>query len=257
MSGSGPSAYQGVFFDLFGTLVTFDQERLPALVVDGRPVRTTLGALAPLVAEWLGDVSLEALLAALQTVTREMRGAHRSDHVEQPSRERFRRALVHLGCEGRRAVEAAVHLSREHMRQIARATCLPDAHREVLARVRARYGAVALVSNFDDTATAYEILHRHGIRASFDSVVVSEHVGLRKPHPALLRLALEETGVDAGAALFVGDTLDEDVEAAAAAGVDAAWIDHAGAGVGERPQRPRYVLRMLADVCAVLGLDER
>src|SRR5262249_28567616 len=124
-------------------------------------------------------------------------------------------------------------------------------HAAVLAHARAR-GRVGLVSNFDDTGTAYDILCRHGLLSELDAVVVSEALGMRKPHPALLRAALHALELEPSETLFVGDTFDEDVIGAHAAGVDVVWIDARGSGVPADAIAPRYVVRALADLIPIL-----
>ena len=60
-----------------------------------------------------------------------------------------------------------------------------------------------------------------------DAVVLSGEVGARKPEPAIFEAALAALGVDAAAALFVGDRLVDDVAGAAAVGmttVQALWF---------------------------------
>lgn len=243
--------YAGVLFDLFGTLVHFDERRLPEMEIDGRRVRTTLGTLAPLCAELVPGVAPAALWAALRAVTAEIIGARATDHAEVPSRERFRRALARVGCDGARGAEGALLLSRAHMRMIADVTWLPPAHADVVAAAR-REHRLAVVSNFDDTATAYEILARLGLLAHLDTVVVSEAVGVRKPHPALVRVALHALGLEAKDCLFVGDTYVEDVLGAHAAGIEVAWIDRDGGGHASDGPRPHYVLGALPELSAVL-----
>ncbi len=249
---TGPD-YRGILFDLFGTLVLVDETRLPELVVGDRRVRTTVAGLGPLLGEWAPDVTLREFAEALRTVSGEMARVRTRDHVELPSRERFRRALSAVGVDGGRGAEAAVQLSRAHLAGIAETTVLPPAHRALLDAARARC-RVALVSNFDDTSTAYEILRRHAVLDAFDTIVVSEAIGLRKPHPAVVRTALAGLGVPADRALFVGDTFGEDVLGAHAAGVDAAWIDARGSGPPPEHQPPRHVIRTLPELAACVGL---
>lgn len=246
-----PAPYRGVLFDLFGTLVGFDAGRLPELEVDGVRHRTTVGGLGPALAEWVPGVSRADFARALLAVSDELARARAVDHVEWPSRERFRRALARVGCAPGALSEAAVDLSRAHMALIAAATVLPPAHAELLAALCPRY-RLGLVSNFDDTGTAYGILVRHGIARWFDTVVISEGLGLRKPHPAVARAGLRGLGLAAGEALLVGDTYGEDVAGARAAGLDAAWIDARGQGVPEGAAPPRYVLRALPELAALL-----
>jgi len=247
-------SYRGVLFDLFGTLIGVDAQRLPEVVIGDRAFRSTLGGLGELFAEVLPGVAMADIWQAVTTASDELAQARSWDHLELPSRERFRRALVLLGCDESRCREAAVLLSRAHLRLIAAATVFPEAHAALLGAVRARY-RVAVVSNFDDTATGYEILRRHGILDAVDTVVISEAFGLRKPHPALLRVPLRELGLTAGEALLVGDTVSEDVAAAHAVGMDAVWIDGRGTGLPAAVSvAPRWTIRALPELAPILGL---
>jgi len=246
-------AYRGLLLDLFGTLVHFDARRLPTMEVGGERVRTTVGALGTLLPEWVPGVAPEVFWRALVGVSEEMARARTENLVEWPSRERFRRALERVGCADGLQAEAASALSRAHMATIAAATVFPAEHATLLAALRPTH-RLGVVSNFDDTGTAYDILARHGVLPFLDTVVVSEALGLRKPHPALVRTGLRGLGLAAREVLFVGDTFADDVGAATAAGTDAAWIDTAGDGVPEGAPTPRYVLRTLADLACILDL---
>lgn len=246
---AGP--YRGVLLDLFGTLITFDPDRLPVLQVGGARVRTTIGALGGLLAEWVPDATLEGFWQALLTVSEEMARARACDHVELPSRERFRRALERVGCEDGCLAEAAVHLSRAHMAAIVDATVFPPAHAILLESLGARC-RLGLVSNFDDTGAAYDILLRHGIASHLDTVVISEALGLRKPHPALIHAGVRGLGCEARDVVMVGDTWTEDIAGARAAGVDAVWIDVRGYGVPDGEPAPCHVVRALPEVAALL-----
>ena len=245
-----PAPYRGVLFDLFGTLVTFDVQRLPELDSGGERVRSTIGGLRDVLAEWVPGVSPVTFWQALLSVSEEMARTRAYDHVELPSRERFRRALERVGCD-ERVAEAAVHLSRAHMALIAASTACPPAHVALLEALRPHY-RLGLVSNFDDTGTAYDILLRHDIARYLDTVVVSEALGLRKPHPALLRAALRGLDLPADAVVFVGDTYAEDVTGARAAGVDVVWIDTHGRGVPAGHPDPWRIVRALPELATLL-----
>src|SRR5262249_20880455 len=142
--------------------------------------------------------------------------------------------------------------SRTHMAMITAATVLPEGHAQLLADLGRRY-RLALVSNFDDTAAAYDILYRHKLLPFLETVVISDALGLRKPHPAPARAALPGLGLPPTEALSVGNSWPEDVGAARAAGVDAAWIDAAGQGVPDGAPPPRWVLRALLDLAPHLA----
>jgi FMN phosphatase YigB (HAD superfamily) len=247
-----PRPYGGVCFDLFGTLVRFEVGRLPHLVRDGVRVPTTIAGLRDQLAEAAPGVAPAVFWDALVTVSGEMAVERCDHHRELPSRERFRRALERVGVEGDAASEGGVVLSRAHLAQLVAATEYPASHRGVFEQAR-RLGRVAVVSNFDDTAAAYEILQRHGILDGLDGVVVSETIGFRKPHPLMMRFALAGLDLPAEAVLFVGDTFADDVVGAQAVGLDVAWIDRDGRGVPLGAVPPTYVVRRLEEVAAVLA----
>jgi HAD superfamily hydrolase (TIGR01549 family) len=56
------------------------------------------------------------------------------------------------------------------------------------------------------------------------SVVISEEVGVMKPHPQIFAHAAERAGVASDAILYVGDSLHSDVEGGHAAGWQVAWF---------------------------------
>jgi len=243
---------RAALFDLFGTLVHLDGSALPEIVVDGRRLRSTSDAWADLLADAIPDLPLADFVRAVVEVSAVLDRERRASGIEYPSRERFRRALVHAGCAAALAEEVGPLISRAHLRRLASVATFPASHAALLERTGADR-AVGVITNFDDTATAYDILARHGILARAGAVVVSEAVGLRKPSPVLVRLALRELDVAPVDAVMIGDHAIEDVGAATAAGVDAIWIDRAGEGVTPGNPTPRWIVRSLPEVAEILG----
>ncbi|MFL5869475.1 MAG: HAD family hydrolase [Solirubrobacterales bacterium] len=84
------------------------------------------------------------------------------------------------------------------------------------------------VSNWDYALP--EVLDRTGLATGFDAVITSASVGARKPDPAIFRVALEAAGCAPHEALVVGDTPEEDIAGARAAGIPALLIDRDGGG---------------------------
>lgn len=88
---------------------------------------------------------------------------------------------------------------------------------EVLAELRRRGLVVAVCSNWSwDLDRALDQCELSG---AADVVVTSAQAGVRKPHPRIFSLTLEQCGVEPGSAVFVGDTWYPDVEGALAAGL--------------------------------------
>lgn len=87
-----------------------------------------------------------------------------------------------------------------------------------LKRFRARGTRLVVVSNWD--VSLHERLREVGLTAILDGAVTSAEVGARKPSPAIFEAALHLSGVGARDAIHVGDSLDEDVAGARAAGIE-------------------------------------
>ncbi len=228
-----------ILIDLFDTLVSIDARRLPRRVVDGREYVVTIANLEELLAEMGGEVSVKAFYDALWAVSAELAEEKGRTHKEIPSRERFLRTLARLGapagCE-----RLAEELSRRHMETLTGAVVCPEGRSDLLETLGSRY-RLALVSNFDDGPAARRLLGRHRLEGHFDAVLISEEVGQRKPAAGIFLEACRALGVEPGRALHVGDSYRDDVCGAAAAGLDAVWID---SGDGD----PAPALARLADL---------
>jgi putative hydrolase of the HAD superfamily len=102
----------------------------------------------------------------------------------------------------------------------------PDV-RPMLESARRHGVKLVVVSNWDVSLVA--VLRSLELEPLLDGIVTSAGAGARKPSPVIFEQALREAGVPAGDALHVGDTLDEDVAGARAAGIEPILI-HRGDG---------------------------
>jgi putative hydrolase of the HAD superfamily len=91
-----------------------------------------------------------------------------------------------------------------------------------LARWREDGLRLVVASNWD--VSLHEVLERTGLRELLDGVVTSAQVGAAKPSGELFAAALELAGASAAEAIHVGDSLEEDIAGARAAGIDAVWV---------------------------------
>lgn len=91
---------------------------------------------------------------------------------------------------------------------------------EMLAQRGLRLG---IVSNFAPTLKA--ILEDKGILHYFDPVIVSTEAGLEKPDPAIFKLALTLSGLEAKDILYIGDHDLNDIWAPNQVGIDAVKIN--------------------------------
>ena len=94
----------------------------------------------------------------------------------------------------------------------------------MLRRLHGRY-KLGIVSNFAIPECVFKLLKTAGIDGLFDVVVVSGAVNKRKPSPEIFKSALKMLGLSASEAVFVGDTIDADIEGAKAVGMRAIYIE--------------------------------
>ena len=71
-----------------------------------------------------------------------------------------------------------------------------------------------------------EFVVHHGL--TVDALLTSRAHGKTKPHETIFRRMLELLGVEAGEAVMVGDTLEDDIEGARAVGMRAILVDREG-----------------------------
>ncbi len=90
----------------------------------------------------------------------------------------------------------------------------------VLDELRAQGLKLGLVSNTGRDLEQFVAHHRLQV----DAALGSRAFGRTKPHPTIFRAVLERLGVDPGAAAMVGDSPEDDVEGARAAGIEHAFL---------------------------------
>ena len=81
-------------------------------------------------------------------------------------------------------------------------------------------------------------------------MLTSRAHGKTKPHETIFRRMLELLGVEAGEAVMVGDTLEDDIEGARAVGMRAILVDREG----RYPDHPER-LEDLRSLPAAIALD--
>ena len=103
-----------------------------------------------------------------------------------------------------------------------------DGVRELLRDLRRSYELGLLTNGQPDMQ--WPKIRTLGIEGSFDAIVVSGEVGVYKPNRGAFDILLGRLGVEAAHALYVGDSQENDVAGAKAAGMRVAWVRTDGAG---------------------------
>ncbi len=247
--------YQTLLFDLFNTVALWHPERMPKLTWDGHTGPSTLGELGKILATERPDLGFTEFHQAFTQSNEALATERGRTQREIPSRERFSRALQHAGEAPGDATEAlAETLSLRHMDILAGASAIPASHAALLGRLKSRY-ALALVSNFDHQPTALRILDRDGVSDHFSHIVVSDGHGWRKPHLRIFADTLQALGHPADAALFIGDSVEDDIIGAQAAGIDIAWVNARDKELPDGVPEPTYRCKAITELETLLLAD--
>ena len=113
---------------------------------------------------------------------------------------------------------------------------------ETLTTLKARGIKLAVVSNWDSLLRG--ILDSLEISPLLDAIVLSGEVGVSKPDPEIYRIALSQLGVNANEAVHVGDSQENDLQAAQQVGIRTILIDPRGQTPGS-VQELKEVVRLL------------
>jgi putative hydrolase of the HAD superfamily len=211
----GP-AIEAVSFDLDGTLLD-----LEAVLWSG------LGRVAGAILERHPAQELTAV--DLQEVRNAIARELPSTAYAEIRRRSFERVLAERGIADPAFAEELFTLFLEH--RYAAIELYPDARRALDAlRVELeRKVKIGVISNGNS------FVDRCGVDFPFDFALYSEREGSAKPEPHLFERAAAACGCGPEAILHVGDSLEEDVMGAVAAGCGAVWLRRTP-GDGEVPE---------------------
>jgi len=189
---------RAVFLDALGTLVELEP---PWVSLRGR------------VPERVSDERLEAALRA------EM--AYYRDHAQE-GRDPASLADLRERCAALVTDRLGVEITAGELVDAIRFDAYPDAA-PALRELGERGLTLIAVSNWDCSLPS--VLERCGLGALLAGAVSSAMVGARKPDAAIFERALELAACAPDEALHVGDTPEEDVDGARAAGIRPLLID--------------------------------
>jgi putative hydrolase of the HAD superfamily len=192
---------RAVFLDALGTLVELE------------PPWISLRDMVP------SDVSDERLVEAIKA---EM--AYYKEHAHE-GRDEASLAELRERCADLVSRKLGLSVGVDELVAAIRFSAYPDAI-PALSGLRDRGLRLVTVSNWD--CSLPRVLDGCGLGELLDGTITSAEAGARKPDPAIFERALELAGCEPEDALHVGDTAEEDVAGARAAGIRSLLIARDG-----------------------------
>ena len=115
----------------------------------------------------------------------------------------------------------------------------PHAH-ETLSYLQTKYNLHLISNGFKEACETK--LEKSNLFPYFQTIVISENIGINKPDPAIFDYAVSQSKTKASASIMIGDNLDADVRGAQNYGMDAIFFNAIGA------EKPIDIPHMIEDL---------
>lgn len=207
--------YKSVFFDADDTLYDYP--------------KAERAALEACLNEFAIEQPAAPFIAAYRRHNRDVWQAFERGETDQATLrvERFRRLADELAIE----TLPLERISTFYLDALAGQSQLLSGALETIRGLAARF-PLALITN-GIAAVQNKRFAASPITPYFQSIVISETVGIAKPDPRIFAPALQTIGVAAADVLYVGDSVSSDMAAARNAGMDFCWVNSQGLPVPE------------------------
>ena len=117
---------------------------------------------------------------------------------------------------------------------------------EILEYLKPKYRLYILSNGFAELQARK--MQSAGIGHYFDGVVLSEDIGVNKPHREIFEHALRVANVAADRALMVGDNYEVDIKGAQGVGIDQVYYNPAKKELGQEDMKPTYIISSLLEL---------
>ena len=125
-----------------------------------------------------------------------------------------------------------------------------------LLRLAEQQCKVGLISNFTHAPVIYSSLRKLGLNGYFNTVVVSEQIGWRKPSIRIFQETLSRLQVNADEVVFIGDSPIEDIKGAKEAGLKTIFVPsqfHTLKDLSDSKVKPDYIAKDIPETAEILA----
>ena len=204
--------YKHIFFDLDRTLWDFDAAAEVAFerIYDKYDLKS------------LGIPSAHEFHEVYHPLNEQLWVLYRADKITKDdlNRTRFLKPLEHYGIHD---VELADHLSEDYVYWSPRIVRLVPGTMELLDYLKPKYHLHLITNGFQEIQGTK--LSLSGMEPYFETLTVSEEVGVKKPNPEIFQYALRKAHATAEESLMIGDEMAVDIDGARAAGMDTVFFN--------------------------------
>lgn len=225
--------YKHIFFDLDRTLWDFDAAAEVAFerIYDKYDLKS------------LGIPSAHEFHEVYHPLNERLWELYREDKITKAdlNRTRFLKPLEHYGIHD---IELADHLSEDYVYWSPRIVRLVPGTMELLDYLKPKYHLHLITNGFQEVQ--HTKLSGSGLEPYFETLTVSEEVGVKKPNAEIFFYALRKAQATAEESLVIGDEMAVDIDGARAAGIDQAFFNPSGIEVeGERTFEVKRLVELI------------
>ncbi len=229
----GKSKYKHIFFDLDRTLWDFDAAAEVAFerIYEKYDLKS------------LGIPNAHEFHEVYHPLNERLWEQYRANEITKDdlNRTRFVLPLEHYGIHD---IALADHLSEDYVYWSPRIVRLVSGTMELLDYLKPKYHLHLITNGFQEVQ--HTKLSGSGMKPYFETLTVSEEVGVKKPNPEIFRYALRKANATADEGLMIGDEMAVDIDGARAAGMDTIFFNPSGAAVeGSRTFEVKTLLEIM------------
>ncbi len=144
--------------------------------------------------------------------------------------------------------EQALAINDDFIARIMQKGILIDGAKELLDYLYPKYKIHILSNGF--TEMQYKKMDSAGLSSYFDKVILSDKVGINKPHPDIFVYALNEIGKNRNEVIMIGDNVVNDIQGAYNCEIDQIWFNPEDISPGDI--KPTYTVKKLDEIKNIL-----
>lgn len=142
----------------------------------------------------------------------------------------------------------AKKLSDDFLERTTLKTRLVDGTMDLLNYLKPKYEMHILSNGFKEVQ--YKKIENSGLNPYFDKIILSDDIGINKPHDEFFTYALEKTKANPTETLMIGDSWDADIVGAYNSNIHQMWLNPEG--LSPNGFAPTYCVKTLAEIKEIL-----
>lgn len=169
------------------------------------------------------DVHEEAFIEEFSRRINEYHNERESGYVEHTTATILKSLLSEYGYPG--IPEKDIRSALKAMYTISQGRWHPDTDTlPILKSLKEKGYRLGIISNAADDSDVQTLVDKAQLRPLFDRILSSAAAGIRKPHPRIFNMVLDEWKIEPSRAAMIGDNLSADILGANNAGLFSIWI---------------------------------